>query len=289
MTRFTAFFLPALAAPALALASDAQPQGYAYPWQLGFLTPASDQKAQLHDLHNVLLVIIAGVVALVLALMLWILVRYNHRANPVPATFSHNPKLEVIWTLIPAMILAVIAYLSLETHYFLEKDIEADMTIKVTGRQWYWSYEYPDHGGIAFDSYMKKPPADPYNPKPDELQPGEPRLLEVDNRLVVPVDANIKVLVTASDVIHSWALPSFGVKRDAVPGRLNETWFRPTHAGVFYGQCSELCGTGHAFMPIAVEVVSREAFDAWVKQKQAQAGIGAAEPPVRADASAASL
>ena len=161
--------------------------------------------------------------------------------------------------MIPILILVAIAIPSLRAHYYMERTTDAEMTIKVVGYQWYWHYEYPDNGGFGYDSYMKKE---------SELKQGEHRLLAVDNRLVVPVDTNIRVQLTGSDVIHAFAVPAFGVKRDAVPGRLNETWFKATKIGTFYGQCSELCGVGHGFMPIVIDVVSKEDFAKWTEQKK---------------------
>lgn len=238
--------------------------GMAKPWQLGFQDAATPVMEQLTSLHNLLLVIIIAISVLVLVLLVKIVVSFNRRANPVPSKTAHNTKLEIIWTVIPVVILVAIAIPSLRTHYFMENHAESDMTIKVTGYQWYWHYDYPDHGNFGFDSYMKKD---------NELAAGEPRLLAVDNRVVVPVDTKIRVQLTGADVIHSWAMPAFGVKRDAMPGRLNETWFEAKKIGTFYGQCSELCGVGHGFMPIVVDVVSKEDFAKWVAARQKEAGI----------------
>lgn len=234
-----------------------------HPWQLGLQAPASPVKDQLDSFHDLLLVIITAITLLVLALLVYVCVRFTAKNNPTPSRTSHNTILEVAWTVIPVVILIVIAVPSFRVLYFLEVVPEADMTIKVTGRQWYWDYEYPDHDNIAFSSYMI---AD------DQLQPGQRRLLEVDNRVVVPVDTTVRVQVTAGDVLHSWAMPAFGVKKDAVPGRLNETWFKAEREGVYYGQCSEICGVNHAFMPIAVEVVSKEKFNEWVQKAKVAFG-----------------
>lgn len=241
-------------------------EGIAFDRQLGFQTPATPVMEKLYALHDFLLIIITVITIFVLCLMTYICVRFRRKANPVPSKTTHNTMVEVIWTVVPIIILVAIAVPSLRLHYYMERVPDADMHIKVVGYQWYWHYEYPDHGGFGFDSYMKKDA---------ELQPGEHRLLEVDNRLVVPVDTTIKIHLTGADVIHAWAVPAFGVKRDAIPGRLNETWFRATKTGVYYGQCSELCGVGHGFMPIAVEVVTKEQFAAWVKGKQGAADAGA--------------
>lgn len=234
-------------------------EGMAKPWQLGFQPPATPVMRQLYDMHNFLLVIITVITVFVLLVMVWICLRYNRRANPVPSKTTHNTKLEIIWTVIPILILVVIAIPSLRLHYFMERLAQPELTVKVTGYQWYWHYDYPDNGGFGFDSYIKKG---------DDLKPGDIRQLSVDNRMVVPVDTNVRVLITGADVIHSWAVPAFGVKRDAVPGRLNESWFKATKIGTFYGQCSQLCGVGHGFMPVVVEVVSKEDYAAWVKEKQ---------------------
>ncbi len=220
--------------------------------------PAATQHMQdIHDFHNLLLVIITLISVFVLGLLLWVMGRYNARANPKPANWSHNTLIEIIWTIVPIIILVLIAIPSFRLLYAGEViPPNVDMTIKATGHQWYWSYEYPDHGGFTFDALMLS--------DADAAKAGEPRLLGVDNRVVVPVGKTVRVIVTGADVIHSWTIPAFGAKIDAVPGKLNETWFRAEREGVFYGQCSELCGAKHAFMPIAVEVVSQERFDQWI-------------------------
>ncbi|WP_119678828.1 cytochrome c oxidase subunit II [Indioceanicola profundi] len=259
----SAFFLTALGS-AMALAQDATNVGAPTPWQIGLQQAASPVKAQLDGFHDLLLGIIAAIVLFVAGLLAYVLVRFRASANPVPSKNTHNTLLEVAWTVVPVVILAVIAVPSFRVLYYMDKAPNAEMTLKVTGYQWYWGYEYPDQGGIAFESYML--PA-------EQVTNPNLRLLEVDQRVVVPVDTDIRVLVTASDVIHSWAMPAFGVKKDAVPGRLNETWFRVEREGVYYGQCSEICGVNHAFMPIAIEAVSKEAFADWVQQQQAKLGI----------------
>lgn len=225
------------------------------PWEMGLQPAASPVKHALDDFHNLLLVIITGITLLVLALLVVVAMRFNAKRNPTPSSTSHNTLLEVAWTVVPVILLIVIAVPSFRVLYMMEVTPEAEMTIKATGRQWYWDYEYPDHGGFAFSSYMIQDA---------DLKPGQKRLLEVDNRVVVPVNTTVRVQLTAGDVIHAWALPAFGVKKDAVPGRLNETWFKVDKEGVYYGQCSEICGTNHGFMPIAVEAVSKEKFDEWV-------------------------
>lgn len=260
------FLLSLLAALVPAFAAYAQPEvvGIAKPWQLNFQEAASPVMEKLASMHHFLLILITVITVLVLIALIYICVRFNRRANPVPSKTTHNSLLEVIWTGIPILILVAIAIPSLRTHYFMEEVVEPQLTLKVVGYQWYWHYEYPDQGGISFDSYMKKD---------NELKEGEPRLLTVDNNLVVPVDTTVRVLLTGGDVIHAFAMPALGVKRDAVPGRLNETWFKATKIGRYYGQCSELCGVGHGFMPIVLDVVSKEDFAKWVKAKQKEQGI----------------
>lgn len=264
-----------IAAPAFA--QDGGMVGKAVPWELGLQTPASPMKERMEWFHNSLLLPMAVVVAVfVMLLLLFVMIRFNHRANPVPSKTTHNTMLEVIWTLVPVLILVVIVIPSMKMLYYVDKTQEADMTLKITGYQWYWGYEYPDHGGVNFLS----------NIVPDkEIKEGQVRLLSTDNVVVLPVDTNIRLLMTASDVIHSWAVPAFGVKMDAVPGRTNETWVRIDKEGTFYGQCSELCGTNHGFMPIEVHAVSKAAFAAWVHEHK---GKMPEEIKAEADAKAAS-
>ena len=238
-------------------ATMAHALGRPEPWQIGFQEAASPVMARIDSFHNMLLVIITLIAVFVLSLMLYVMVRFNAKRNPVPSKTSHNTLIEVIWTVVPIMILVIIAVPSFKLLYFQKVVPEAEMTIKAVGNQFYWSYEYPDHDGLTFDAVLKDR---------DALEGDEPWLLETDNRVVVPVATNIRLLITASDVIHSWAVPSLGVKMDAVPGRLNESWMRIEHEGVYYGQCSEFCGTHHGFMPIAVEAVSKEAFAAWLEK-----------------------
>ncbi len=253
----------------IAMASEQKYEGIAKPWQLNFQEAASPMMEQLHDMHNILLFVCFAISGLILVLLSYVCLRFNRKKNPVPSKNSHNTKLEIIWTTLPILILVALAIPSLRLHYSMEKTVDAEMTLKVVGYQWYWHYEYPDNGGINFDSYILKD---------KDLKEGDHRMLAVDNRLIVPVDTKIKVQVTAADVIHAFAVPAFGVKRDAVPGRLNETWFKATKIGTFYGQCSELCGVGHGFMPIVVDVVSKEDFEKWVAVKKKEAGIVDAKP-----------
>lgn len=242
-----------------AAAAWATEGGYAVPEQIGLMPAATQHMQDIHDFHNLLLVIITLISVFVLGLLLWVMVRYNARMNPKPATWSHNTLVEIVWTVVPIIILVVISIQSFRILYRGEViPPNVDMTVKAIGHQWYWDYEYPDHGGFVFTANMLS--------EEDAKKAGEPRLLGVDNRVVVPVGKVVRVIVTAADVIHSWTIPAFGVKIDAVPGKLNETWFKAEREGVFYGQCSELCGSRHAFMPIAVEVVSQERFDQWVAE-----------------------
>ncbi|WP_339832098.1 cytochrome c oxidase subunit II [uncultured Parvibaculum sp.] len=231
---------------------------------LGLQASASPVMDDIIWFHDFLLWIITIIVVFVTALLAIVILRFNRKSNPNPSRTTHNTLLEVAWTVIPVMILVVIAIPSFRLLYKQVVIPEAELTVKAVGYQWYWGYEYPDHGDISIISNMIPD---------DQLQPGQPRLLAADYDLVVPVDTTVRVIVTAADVIHAFAVPSFGVKIDAIPGRLNETWFRAERTGMFYGQCSELCGTRHAFMPISVKVVTREEFDEWVAQEQ-QAALG---------------
>ena len=226
-------------------ASALADHGMAHPWQLGLQAPVTPVAVAMNDFHNMLLVIISVIAAFVTLLLIVVFIKFNAKANPTPRTTTHNTLLEVLWTAVPILILVVIAIPSFKLLYFADRTVEAEMTVKAVGHQWYWSYEYPDHGEFTFDASML---AD------DELQPGQPRLLATDEAIVIPVDTNIRLLIAADDVIHAWAVPAFGVKLDGVPGRLNETWMRVEQEGTYYGQCSELCGTGHGFMPIMVKM-----------------------------------
>ena len=224
-------------------------------WQLGFQEAASESMRDIISFHdNLLLPIIVAISAFVLFVMLYVCVKFRASANPNPSKRTHNVAVEVLWTLIPCLILIVIAVPSFKILYKQDAIPKADLTIKAIGYQWYWGYEYPDEN-IVFDSYMVED---------KDLKANQPRLLAVDNEVVVPVNKVVKVLITANDVLHAWALPSFGVKRDAVPGRINETWFKAEKTGTYYGQCSELCGIKHAFMPITVKVVSEEEYQEWL-------------------------
>lgn len=263
--------LTALTLPATALAQEKQ--FIAEPWQVAMREPATPVMERIFNFHNELLVLITVISIFVLVLMIWVCVAYRESKNPAPSKTTHNNLLEIAWTALPALILVVIGWVSWGHLYYMDDvETDAEMTLKVVGYQWYWNYEYPDHGGFSFDSYMVKERENA--PDPQNFK----RLLTVDNAVVVPVDTKVRVQITAGDVIHAWALPNMGIKTDAVPGLLNETWFRATQTGMFYGQCSELCGVGHGFMPINVRVVSKEAFAEWVEMAQERFAEGGNHP-----------
>ena len=225
--------------------------GQPAPWEWTLQESATPVMDNIHWFHNFLLILITAITLFVLALLITVVVKFNARANPVPSRTTHNTMIEVAWTLIPVLILVAVAVPSFRL-LFLQLDLpKADLTVKATGKQWYWSYSYPDNGKFEFDSLL--------------VQDKKPRLLGVDNEMVVPVNKVIQIDTAGADVIHSWAMPQMGVKMDAVPGRINQTWFKATQTGVFYGQCSELCGKDHSFMPIAVRVVEEQEFASWVE------------------------
>ena len=238
------------------------------PWQMGFQPAASQMMEKITWFNTFTLVIITVITLFVTALLAWCIVKFNRKANPDPSKTTHNTMIEVVWTVVPILILVVIAIPSFRLLYEQLEIPEADMTVKVTGYQWYWGYEYTDeaHGDVSFDSLLltddsaKADKAAAQGLTPAEL----PRLLAVDYDLVVPVGKIIRVQVTAADVIHSFTVPAFGFKIDAIPGRLNETWFKADREGMYYGQCSELCGKDHAYMPIGVRVVTQEQFDSFI-------------------------
>ena len=236
------------------LAAAAQPE----PWQMNLQDPATPLMEQIVNFHDLLLIVITLISLFVLALLVYVIMKFNEKANPNPSRTTHNTTIEVLWTVIPVVILVVIAVPSFKLLYKSDVIPKVDMTIKATGHQWYWNYEYVDHGNFSFDANMI---AD------EDLKEGQLRLLETDNRVVIPSNSVVRIQVTAADVLHAWTIPAFGQKIDAVPGRLNEIWIGPVkNEGVYYGQCSELCGIRHGFMPIAVEVVSKEKFDAWIEK-----------------------
>lgn len=245
-----AWFLGIVALPGSVFAASSS-------WQMGLQDPASPVMQEVADFHQLLMWIIFSIGFLVLGLVLYASWNFRDSRNSKPSSVDYNVTLEVTWTLIPILILAVISIPSFKLLYYMDRVPVADMTIKVTGHQWYWTYEYPDHD-LNFDSYMIED---------KDLKPGHIRLLSVDKPLVVPVNKNVRIITTSEDVIHSWAVPAFGIKKDAVPGRINETWFQANQEGMYYGQCSELCGARHGFMPIAVQVVSEPRFQNWIQQK----------------------
>jgi cytochrome c oxidase subunit II len=239
----------------------AEPQA----WETGFQPAASPVMERIESFHTELLYIITAIAVFVLALLIYVIVRYNERVNPKPSRTTHNTLVEVLWTVVPILILIVIVIPSFKLLYFEGRIQKPDMIVKAIGHQWYWSYEYPSNGNFTFDANLVQD---------KDLKEGQLRLLTTDNPLVVPVDTTIEVQITSTDVLHSWAMPSFGVKTDAVPGKLNDTWFKADQPGVYYGQCSELCGNGHGYMPIMIQVLSKADFDKWAedaKKKFAQA------------------
>lgn len=228
------------------------------PWQMGMQPAATPVRERMDAFHNELLIIITLITIFVLGLLVYVMWRFNAKSHPVPTKTTHNTLLEVIWTTVPVLILVTIAIPSFRLLYYSSKAQHADMTLKVTGHQWYWSYEYPDQGDFAFDSNMI--------PEEDAIKQGKKRLLDVDNPVVLPVGAVVRVLVTGTDVIHSWYVPSAGVQEYAVIGRVNESWLQFDREGIFYGQCNQICGVNHPFMPIAIQVVSKAKFDDWSAQ-----------------------
>ena len=265
-SRLTAIAVIALFAGAgTAFAGLGQPT----PWQLGLQDSASPVMDQIAWFHTYVLWIVTAITIFVLALLVIIIVRFNSSASPTPTRTTHNTPLEVIWTIVPVVILVFIAFPSFKL-LFLELDVPTpDLTVKATGKQWYWSYAYPDNGNFEFDSLLVAE---------KDLKADQPRLLTVDNEMVVPVNKVVHVLVTGADVIHSFAVPSFGIKIDAVPGRINDTWFKATIQGTFHGQCSELCGKDHSFMPITVRVTDDKGFAAWAAQAKQKYADGASAP-----------
>ncbi|NNJ75828.1 MAG: cytochrome c oxidase subunit II [Anderseniella sp.] len=250
------------AAPAAVAAGLGQPVD----WQMNLQESASPVMTFITSFHNGLVILITIICLFVLGLLIWVCVKFNAKANPVPSRTTHNTLVEVVWTVVPILILIGIAIPSFRLLYFQRDFPAAEMTVKAIGNQWFWSYEYPEHD-VSFDQYLKTK---------EELKDGEPYLLATDTEVVVPVNKVVRVIVTANDVLHAWTIPSFGSKIDAVPGRLNETWFKAEKEGVFYGQCSELCGKDHAYMPITVRVVSEDEYAAWL-EKAKTAGVEQAQ------------
>jgi len=243
-------------------------------WQLGLMAGATPVRERMDAFHDELLWIITAITIFVLGLLIYVMVRFNARRNPVPSQVTHNTLIEVIWTTVPLIILIAIWLPSLRLLYYTDRTQHADMTLKVTGHQWYWSYEYPDNGGFAFDSNVLS--------DGDAAKAGKPRLLGVDNPVVVPVGSVVRVLITGTDVIHSWYLPPAGVQEYAVIGRTNESWMQFDREGTFYGQCNQICGLNHPFMPIEVDVVSKADFDKWAAQAKQKFAQGQPGQPVAA-------
>ena len=246
--------LAVLAVAIMAASGAFAEMGQPKPWELSLQAAASPVMDSVHRFHTFLLAIITAITLLVMVLLVVVMVKFNARANPVPSRTTHNTFIEVVWTVVPVLILVAVAVPSFRLLFFQLHTPPADVTVKATGKQWFWTYNYPDDK-FEFDSLMIAE---------KDLKPGQPRLLAVDNEMVVPVNKVVRVLTTGADVIHAFAVPAFGIKIDAIPGRINETWFKAEREGVYYGQCSELCGKDHAFMPITVRVVSDQAYAAWI-------------------------
>src|SRR5215831_14833096 len=274
LIAFTATSVVLLAAGA-ALAATGQPE----PWQIGMQPGATPVMDDIIWFHNLLLYLITAIALFVLALLLIVVVKFNARSNPVPSRTTHNTLIEVIWTVVPVLILVTIAVPSFRLLFYQLNMPNADVTVKATGKQWFWSYSYPD-SKFEFDSLMVQE---------KDLKQGQPRLLAVDNEMVVPVNKVVHVLTIGADVIHSFAVPSFGIKIDAIPGRINETWFKAEREGTYYGQCSELCGKDHAFMPIVVRVVNEREYTAWIEQAKKKFATGDSRPTAVAVVGGANL
>jgi len=234
--------------------------GQPTPWQIGFQEPVTTIARQLSSFHDFLMIVITVITLFVMGLLAYIIFKFNEKANPTPSKTTHNTTLEVVWTVVPILILLVICIPSFRLLFAQYTFPKADLVIKATGNQWYWTYEYPDQDGMSFDQLMLRDDDD----KPIDGPNGEPKVLAVDNFVVVPVNKNVEMLITASDVIHNWTIPAFGVKVDAVPGRVLRTWFNADTVGTYYGQCSELCGKDHAYMPIGVKVMSEADYASWL-------------------------
>ncbi len=246
--------------------------GKAVPWQFGFQDAATPVMRELNSFHNMLLVIIFAIAIFVTCLLAYCIVKFNSKSNPTPTKTTHNTLLEVIWTAVPVLILVVIAIPSFKLLYYADRTADAEMTIKAIGHQWYWSYEYPDYDDMTFDAVMLED---------DERTADQPRLLATDNAIVLPVDTTIRLLITADDVIHAWAMPAFGIKLDGVPGRINETWMKIEAPGMYYGMCSELCGIRHGFMPVMVKAVPKDEFQTWVEKAKKEFAEHNDETPLR--------
>jgi cytochrome c oxidase subunit 2 len=273
----------------LGLVGSAQAQqqtpviGVPHDWQVNFPAPYTPLMEKVESLHDLLLVIITLISVFVLALLLYVMWRFHASRNPTPTTTTHNTVLEIAWTIIPILVLVVIAIPSFRLLYYGDKAPDAAMTVKVTGHQWYWQYEYPDQGNISIDSRMMAE-ADRVKQKPDQ-----PRMLAVDNEMVIPANTVIRVIGTGADVMHGWTVWGFGIKKTVIPGRLNEGWIEVPKEGLYFGQCSQICGQDHNYMPIAVKVVSKADFDSWVAEKKKAAGLIPATGPATGLASVSTI
>ena len=264
--------------PALAQAADAGSAPGAAPgfvqvphdWEIGFQAPGSPVQVRIEQLHDLILVIITAIVLFVAALLAYVMWRYRASVHPQASRVSHHTWLEVAWTILPALLLVVIAIPSFRLVYFEDRAKNPDMTVKVTGHQWYWNYEYPDQGDFNFDSYMVQD---------EDLKPGQYRHLSVDNAVVIPVGKAIRILTTSADVIHSFFIPALGVQRYAIPGRVIETWVQANKPGTYFGECNQICGTNHSVMPIEVRALSQPDFDAWAQDAKKKFAAVAAPPP----------
>jgi cytochrome c oxidase subunit 2 len=241
------------------------------PWQMGLQPAASPTAVEIAKLHDALLIVITAITIFVLGLMMYACIRFRESRNPTPSKTTHHALLEIAWTVIPVVILVGIAIPSMKLLYFADRIEDGDMTLKIVGHQWYWEYQYPDHGNFGFDANLVPE---------EELKPGQKRQMDTDNPVVLPVGKKIRLLFASADTIHNWSMSSFGVKVDTTPGRLNETWVQIDRAGTYYGFCSELCGVNHAYMPIMVKAVPPAEFEAWVKRaKQEFARVDGPETP----------
>ena len=271
--RFAVWFLAAVAS-LVGLASHPALAQAPRDWEMGMQPAFSPMKEHIIWLHNLVLVIITLVTLFVGALLVWVCIRYNEKRNPVPSQTSHHTVIEILWTVIPVLILVIMAIPSFQLIYYLDRTPNPDMTIKVTGHQWYWEYSYPDDGNVDIESRIIPD---------DELKPGDLRLLTVDNQLVIPAGKKIRVLTTSSDVIHSFFIPSLGAQRYAIPGRTIELWLEADKPGVYYGECNQICGQNHSRMPIAIHAVTDAEFKAWVTQAKKAANAGPVTQSVLAE------
>lgn len=274
LTAVLTLFLAAFVAMAGALAGGEALAAAPKPWEMGMQPAGNELQARISGLHDMVLVIITLITIFVGALLVWVMVRYNENRNPVPTTTSHNTTIEILWTVVPVLILVIIAIPSFRLVYYLDHTPDPDLTIKVTAHQWYWEYGYPEAGELTIESRMIRT---------EDLKPGQLRLLDVDNQMIVPVGKKIRILTNSVDVIHSFFVPSLGVQRYAIPGRTIETWMTVDKPGVYYGQCNQICGVDHSRMPIAVKAVPAAEYDAWIA-KEKKAALEPAQPRLLADA-----